>query len=203
MDARRFAPATSRNRDPILAVLARLVPAGAHVLEIAAGSGEHACFFASQLPVASWQPTDLDAESRASIDAWRSAAHAEKLLPALELDVTTNTHPAHSADVVLCINMIHISPWQATLGLMATAARVLRPGGALVLYGPYRRDGAHTAPSNEDFDASLRGRDPRWGVRDLEEVVRAAAECGFSHEEVVSMPANNLMLIFRGPSPRS
>ncbi|MBK8999444.1 MAG: DUF938 domain-containing protein [Myxococcales bacterium] len=197
MDARRFAPATARNREPILAVLERYVSEGARVLEIAAGSGEHACFFAERLPVAEWVPTDADAESRASIDAWRVHSGAARVAPALELDVTASAWPVSRADVVLCVNMIHISPWEATLGLLSGSAKLLPAGGVLFLYGPYRRFGAHTAPSNADFDASLRARDPRWGVRDLEAVSAAAGEAGFALEEVVAMPANNLSVVLR------
>ncbi len=197
MDARRFAPATARNREPILAVLERTVPPGARVLEIAAGSGEHACFFAERLPVAEWQPTDPDAESRASIDAWRAHSGAGRVAPALELDVTARVWPVSRADFVLCVNMIHISPWEATLGLLSGSAKLLPTGGVLVLYGPYRRFGAHTASSNADFDASLRARDPRWGVRDLEAVAAEAERAGFALDEVVAMPANNFSVVFR------
>lgn len=197
MDARRFAPATARNREPILAVLERTVPAGARVLEIAAGSGEHACFFAERLPVAEWQPTDPDPESLESIDAWRAHSGAARVAPALELDVTASVWPVSRADFVLCVNMIHISPWEATLGLLSGSARLLPTGGVLFLYGPYRRFGAHTAPSNADFDASLRARDPRWGVRDLEAVAAEAERAGFVLDEVVAMPANNFSVVFR------
>lgn len=197
MDARRFAPATARNREPILAVLERTVPPGARVLEIAAGSGEHACFFAERLPVAEWQPTDPDAESRASIDAWRAHSGAARVAPALELDVTARVWPVSRADFVLCVNMIHISPWEATFGLLSGSAKLLPTGGVLVLYGPYRRFGAHTASSNADFDASLRARDPRWGVRDLEAVAAEAERAGFALDEVVAMPANNFSVVFR------
>lgn len=197
MDARRFAPATARNREPLLAVLERTVPAGARVLEIAAGSGEHACFFAERLPVAEWQPTDPDPESLASIDAWRAHSGAARVAPALELDVTASAWPVSHADLVLCVNMIHISPWEATLGLLSGSASLLPTGGVLFLYGPYRRFGAHTAPSNADFDASLRARDPRWGVRDLEAVAAAAERAGFVLDEVVAMPANNFSVVFR------
>lgn len=197
MDARRFAPATARNREPILAVLERTVPPGARVLEIAAGSGEHACFFAERLPVAEWQPTDPDAESRASIDAWRAHSGAGRVAPALELDVTARVWPVSRADFVLCVNMIHISPWEATFGLLSGSAKLLPTGGVLVLYGPYRRFGAHTASSNADFDASLRARDPRWGVRDLEAVAAEAERAGFALDEVVAMPANNFSVVFR------
>ena len=199
MDARRFAPATLRNREPILEVLRRFVPSGARVLEIAAGSGEHAGFFAARLPVAEWQPTDPDPDSRASIDAWCDHFGVEALRPALALDVTANPWPVAHADAVVCINMIHISPWAATQSLMHGAARVLEPRGALFLYGPYRRFGAHTSASNEAFDASLRARDPSWGVRDLEEVTRVAEGAGLMFEELVAMPANNFSVVFRQP----
>lgn len=199
MDARRFAPATERNREPILEVLRRFLRPEARVLEIAAGSGEHACFFAARLPVAEWQPTDPDADSRASIDAWRAHVRLDQVRPALALDVTAEPWPVTRTDAVVCINMIHISPWAATLGLMRGAARVLEPGGVLFLYGPYRRSGAHTAPSNEAFDASLRARDPSWGVRDLEAVTRAAEDAGLVSEEAVAMPANNFAVVFRRP----
>lgn len=199
MDARRFAPATERNREPILAVLARVIGTGARVLEIAAGSGEHACFFAARLPVAEWQPTDPDADSRASIDAWRAHTRLDHVRPALALDVTAEPWPVTRTDAVVCINMIHISPWAATLGLMRGVTRVLEPGGLLFLYGPYRRFGAHTAPSNETFDASLRARDPSWGVRDLEAVTRVAEDAGLVFEELVAMPANNFSVMFRRP----
>ncbi|MCC6902284.1 MAG: DUF938 domain-containing protein [Polyangiaceae bacterium] len=199
MDARRFAPATERNREPILEVLRRFLRPEARVLEIAAGSGEHACFFAARLPVAEWQPTDPDADSRASIDAWRAHVRLDQVRPALALDVTAEPWPVTRTDAVVCINMIHISPWAATLGLMRGATRVLEPGGVLFLYGPYRRSGAHTAPSNEAFDASLRARDPSWGVRDLEAVTRAAEDAGLVSEEVVAMPANNFAVVFRRP----
>lgn len=199
MDARRFAPATLRNREPILEVLRRFVPSGARVLEIAAGSGEHAGFFAARLPVVEWQPTDPDPDSRASIDAWRDHFGVEALRPALALDVTADPWPVAHADAVVCINMIHISPWAATQSLMHGAARVLEPRGALFLYGPYRRFGAHTSASNEAFDASLRARDPSWGVRDLEEVTRVAEGAGLMFEELVAMPANNFSVVFRQP----
>ncbi len=197
-DARRFAPATERNRAPILDVLRRVVPAGARVLEVASGTGEHAVFFAQQLPVASWQPTDRDAASLPSIDAWAAHERAEKVLPARVLDVEATPWPfaSGSFDALFCANMIHISPWSATLALFAGAA-ALPPGGVAVLYGPYRIGGAHTAPSNVAFDESLRSRDARWGVRDLERVVEVAREHGLEHVETVAMPANNQTVVFR------
>ena len=192
---RRFAPATTRNREPILEVLAGVVPAGAHVLEIASGSGEHAVFLAERLPVESWQPTDPDADARASIDAWSAELSARKVLPALDLDVMRSPWPVRRGDVVVCINMIHISPWPACEALLRGAAAILPDGGTLYLYGPYRRGGAHTAPSNAAFDASLRARDPRWGVRDLEAVAELAAREGLALREVVPMPANNFSVV--------
>ena len=197
-DPRRFAPATERNRDPILAVLRRVVPADARVLEIASGSGEHAAYFSRELPVASWQPTDFDDGARAGIDAWATHAGATKMLPAKALDVEAKPwpFPPASIDVVFCANMSHIAPWSACLGLLDGARAVLAAGGLLVLYGPYRVGGAHTAPSNEAFDASLRSRDARWGVRDLETVIAEAEKRGFTHRETVGMPANNLMVVF-------
>ena len=169
------------------------------MLEIASGTGEHAVFLAPRLQVASWQPSDPDPESRRSIDAWRAHAKAERVLPALDLDVTFHPWPslADAPDVVMSVNMIHISPWSACEGLLDGAAALLAPGKLLYLYGPYRRGGQHTSPSNEAFDASLRSRHPEWGVRALEEVEKAAAGRGFSLTEVVQMPANNLSLIFQ------
>lgn len=199
-DPRRSAPATGRNREPILDVLRRVVPGGARVLEIASGTGEHATFLAERLPVTAWQPTDPDEPSRASVDAWRAQLGTTKVLPARALDVHEDPWPddARAADVVVCINMIHISPWSATGALFRGAAVALPPGGVLYLYGPYRRGGAHTAPSNEAFDASLRARDPAWGVRDIEAVLDEAARRGLSPHPVhavTEMPANNLSVV--------
>lgn len=197
-DRRRFAPATARNREPILEVLRAHLKLGANVLEIASGTGEHAIFLAPRLGVASWQPTDPDADARASIDAWRAHEGASVIRPALALDVTAQWPTlAPAPDVVVCINMIHISPWRATLALFDGAATLLAGGSVLFLYGPYKRGGMHTAPSNEAFDTSLRARDPEWGVRDLDEVTAAAEERGFERTAVVEMPANNLSVLFR------
>ncbi|MCW5833601.1 MAG: DUF938 domain-containing protein [Labilithrix sp.] len=204
-DPRRFAPATARNRDAILAVLRRFVVPGANVLEIASGTGEHAVYLAPRLEVASWQPTDPDADARRSIDAWRAEARADRVLPARELDVTAPWPRLTPApDAIVCVNMIHIAPWSACLGLLDGAAAVLAPGARLYLYGPYRRNGAHTAPSNEAFDASLRARDPAWGVRDLEAVTAEAAARGLALAEVVEMPANNLSVVLgKAAAPES
>ncbi len=192
-----FSPSTARNRGPILEVLARVVPAGARVLEIASGSGEHAVWFAEHLPSVIWVPSDPDAAARASIDAWRAHGGLANVLPALALEATQAPWPLTRADAVVCINMIHISPWRATEALVEGASAILPRGGVLFTYGPYRRSGAHTAPSNAAFDASLRARDPAWGVRDLEAVESAARAKGFALEEIVEMPANNLSLVFR------
>lgn len=194
-DARRFAPAAARNREPILAVLRGHLPASGTALEIASGSGEHAVAFAAAFPSLVWQPSDPDPANRASIAAWIAAEGSPNLLPPVDLDATAEIWPLATADAVLCINMIHIAPWAACIGLLRGAARLLAPGGLLYLYGPFKRDGAHTAPSNAAFDESLRARDPAWGVRDLDEVSEAAE--GFVPPTVVAMPANNLSVLFR------
>ena len=203
-DPRRFAPAAARNRDPILAALRPRLPAAGLVLEVASGSGEHAIHLAAALPALTFQPSDPDPGARASIDAWAAKAGLANIRPALALDAAAADWPAAAADAVVCINMIHIAPWAACEGLVRGAARLLPAGGPLILYGPYRRDGRHTAPSNAAFDADLRARDPAWGVRDLEAVAALAAGQGFGPPEAVEMPANNLTVIFRrldGPAP--
>ena len=196
-DARRYAPSVARNKDAIAGVLARYLPSSGLVLEIASGSGEHAVHFASTFPALVFQPTDPSEEARASIAAWRQEAALPNMRAPLALDVTAAPWPINHADAVTCINMIHIAPWEATLGLMAGAARIIPPGGLLFLYGPYKRAGQHTAPSNAEFDASLRERDARWGVRDLETVAAEATAMGFAAPMIEAMPANNLSLIFR------
>jgi SAM-dependent methyltransferase len=196
-DSRLYCPHVARNREPILAVLKRVLPRTGLVLEIASGSGEHAAFFASALPSLSWQPTEVDADALASIAAHRAAAAAPNLLAPLRLDTTMQPWPVARADAIVCNNMVHISPWAATEGLMRGARRLLPPGGVVYLYGPYRLDGRHTAPSNEAFDAWLRSQNPAWGVRDLGEVSELAGRCGLDLAETVPMPANNLSVIFR------
>ena len=196
-DARRFAPAVARNKAAITEVLGRHLPASGLVLEIASGSGEHALHFAAHFPALSFQPTDPDVAALASIAAWRAEAQLANLLPPLMLDVMADDRPVQKADAMVCINMIHIAPWEATAGLIRGAARILSPGAMLFLYGPFRRGGAHTAPSNAEFDASLRTQDARWGVRDLEAVAEIAHTAGFAAPVVEAMPANNLSLIFR------
>jgi ribosomal protein S18 acetylase RimI-like enzyme len=195
-DPRIVAAPTGRNREPILEVLRRVLPARGRVLELASGSGEHAVHFARALPGLVFQPSDPDGARRASIAAYASDASLPNLLPPIDLDATA-TWPDVAADAVLCINMIHIAPWAAAEGLVRGAAKL---GAMLILYGPYRRHGRHTAPSNEAFDADLRSRNAAWGVRDMEAVAGLAAANGYASPEVVPMPANNVMLIFRRPA---
>jgi SAM-dependent methyltransferase len=194
---RFHAPATERNREPIAAVLEGVLPAEGLVLEIAAGSGEHAVHFAGRFPNLLWQPTDPDPEALASIAAWREEAGLANLLEPQRLDAAAPDWPVAAADAILCVNMVHISPWAATEGLMRGAGALLPPGGPLILYGPYRRAEAPTAPSNEAFDASLRSRNPDWGLRDLAAVKAEAARHGLGFERLHEMPANNLTLVFR------
>jgi SAM-dependent methyltransferase len=192
------APSTARNREPILEVLRTVLPERGLVLEIAAGGGEHALYCAAALPGLTWRPTDPDETALASIAAWRDHAGTDNLLPPLRLDASAPaTWPVEQADAVVNINMIHISPWAAAEGLMAGAGRVLPEGGVLFLYGPYREDGVETAPSNLAFDASLKSRDRRWGLRRLEDVRDLAAANGMTLERRLAMPANNLSLVFR------
>jgi len=196
-DPRIYRPHVVRNRDPILDVLKRVLPPQGLVVEVASGSGEHAAYFAGNLPALTWQPTDPDPRALASIAAHRTAAGAENLLPPLHLDVTAAEWPINRADAIVCNNMIHIAPWAAAEGLIAGAQRLLSEDGILYLYGPYRIDGRHTAPSNEDFDADLRARNAQWGIRDLADVTELAKGHGFALNEIVPMPANNLSVIFR------
>ncbi len=206
------APATARNRAPILAVLTRwladgpVLEGGARpplaVLEIASGTGQHAVHFAAALPHLRWQPSDPDPDHLASIEAWRSASPEAGVAAPLRLDVRSAQWPAGPFDAVFNANMIHIAPWPVAEAFFAGAARVLADGGLLFLYGPFRVGGRHTAPSNEAFDADLRRRDPAWGVRDLERVVAQAAGEGLSLVEANEMPANNKLLVFRR-SPRA
>lgn len=189
--------AATRNRDPILAVLRRILPASGLVLEIASGTGAHAAYVASALPALDWQPSDRDETMFASIVAHAVDAAATNVREPLRLDVTVPNWPLAHADAIVCINMIHIAPWRATEGLLAGAARVLPAGGPLYLYGPYKVDGRHTADSNAAFDASLRVRNPEWGVRDLGEVAALAARHGLTLAETVPMPTNNLSVVLR------
>lgn len=196
-DQRLEYPATQRNRDVILDVLRSTLPASGLVLEIASGSGEHAVHFAKAFPGLSFQPSDPEIEALQSIAAWTRETGATNILPPVMLDASAETWPVTSADAILCINMIHISPWRATEGLMRGASRILRAGAPLYLYGPYRQAGVVTAPSNEAFDASLKSRNAEWGLRDLETVSKLAHEAEFSAPSVTPMPANNLSVVFR------
>lgn len=191
------APAVARNRDAILGVLARTLPAAGTVLEIASGSGEHAVHFARALPHLIWQPSDPEPVALRSILAHGREAALPNLREPLVLDAALPDWPARHAEAIVCINMIHIAPWSAAVGLMAGAGRLLPPGAPLILYGPFREEGVPTAPSNAAFDADLRARDPRWGLRAAEEVGRLAASHGLSFAERIAMPANNLILVYR------
>ncbi|MCB9594281.1 MAG: DUF938 domain-containing protein [Sandaracinaceae bacterium] len=195
--ARLHSDACERNRDPILAVLQEVFPREGLALEIAAGTGMHAVHFAPAFPELAWQPTDYADDALVSIEAWRRDAGAPNLRAPLRLDVTADPWPVERADAIFNANMIHISPFACTHGILAGAARVLADGGPLVMYGPYKIGGEHTAPSNARFDESLRARDPSWGVRDLDEVIRLAEAAGLAYERRVSMPANNLCVIYR------
>ncbi|MBE7416523.1 MAG: DUF938 domain-containing protein [Ideonella sp.] len=192
---RRHAPATLRNREPIARVLREQLPVSGKVLEVASGSGEHCAFFAGLFPGLVWQPTDPDPDALGSIAGW--CAGLANVLPPLALDATAADWPVAAADAVLCINMAHISPWQATLGLVTGAGRLLADGAPLILYGPWRRAGVQTAPSNEAFDASLKARDPRWGLRRVEDLDAAAGARGFARTRLIEMPANNVVLVYR------
>ncbi|MEO1148873.1 MAG: DUF938 domain-containing protein [Cyanobacteria bacterium J06638_22] len=211
-DTRQFAPATQRNREPILAVLQRILPPTGTVFEISSGTGEHAIFLAPNLHPRQWLPSDPDPIARASIIAWSHDCPAENLHPPLAIDarekiwaierpdvrdrLSTLDLEQHPIQAIANINMIHIAPWAACLGLMAGAERLLPSGGVLYLYGPFKQNGQHTAPSNEAFDGSLRWQNPEWGVRDLEEVVAIAQNHQLTLTDVIPMPANNFSVVF-------
>lgn len=193
---RRSSPSAARNREPILDVLRRVLPAKGLVLEIASGTGEHAAHFAGALPGLEWQPTDPDEVSRHSIAAWRAEVDLPNLRAPLALDATAANWPIGRADAIVCINMLHISPWAATVGLVAGAGRLLPAGAPLIVYGPFRRAGVPIAPSNAAFDQSLKARDSAWGLREVDLVAAEARTQALSLHEIVPMPANNLTLIF-------
>lgn len=201
-DGKRHAPATLRNREAIAAVLRDFLPAQGVVLEVASGSGEHVVHFARVFPMLDWQPSDPDPAALASIAAWAGEADLSNIAPPLRLDASTpDDWPVAQADAILCINMVHISPWDATLGLLRGAGRLLPAGGLLYLYGPYLQEGIETAPSNLAFDQSLKARNPAWGIRSVESVSAAARAQGLVLAAVIAMPANNLSLIFRRDLP--
>jgi hypothetical protein len=193
----RHAPATLRNRAPILEVLHRVLPPTGVLLEVASGSGEHAVHFAAALPDWIFQPSDVDPSALASIAAWIDETGLPNVRPPLRLDVTSESWPVEPVQAVFSANLVHIAPPEAARGLMAGASRHLVAGGILVVYGPFRVGGVHTAPSNEAFDADLQARDAAWGVRDLEWLQELGAGSGLALEQRVDMPANNQTLIFR------
>ncbi len=196
-DGRWFIASADRNKGPILAVLERVLPRTGCVLEIGSGTGQQVVHFGTALPRLTWQPSDPDPEFRKSVETWIAAERLENVRAPIELNVLARPWPVTRADAIVCINMIHVAPWAATAALLGGASEVLPDGGPLFLYGPYRRDGGHTAPSNAAFDAQLRAQDPAWGLRDLEAVVELAGAAGLELEEVVDMPANNFSVAFR------
>jgi SAM-dependent methyltransferase len=196
-DGRWVAPAAERNKGPILKVLQRVLPPRGLVLEIGSGTGQHVVHFAKAMSHLSWQPSDPDAENRRSIALWSRVEELSNVRAPRALDVRVRPWPIDAADAVVCINVVHVSPWAATLALFDGAGEALPPEGVLFLYGPYRRGGRHTAPSNEKFDADLRAHDPEWGLRDVDELAVGADRAGFALAEIVDMPANNFSLVFR------
>lgn len=199
-------PAAERNRKVILEVLKEVLPPSGTVLEVSSGTGQHAAFFAPELAPRRWQPSEFERALIGSIEAWGERVPEANLFPPITLDASApvwpveETPPDPPISAIVNINMIHIAPWEAALGLLAGAGRILPPGGILYLYGPYRRGGVHTVSSNEDFDRSLQARDPQWGVRDLDEVEAAAKGEGLVLDRVIEMPVNNLSVVFRKPA---
>lgn len=203
-DGRQFAPATARNREAILEILKDELPSKGTLLEIASGTGEHGHYFTPHFPNLTWQPTDYLSENLSSISAWQAYETRGNFLPPKVLDATSTIWPVEDTDyphknitAIFNANMIHIAPWQVCVGLFEGAGRVLETGGLLFLYGPYKINGAHTAPSNADFDAWLKNRDPDFGVRDLEAVSDLGQANGLSHSKSLPMPANNFIQIFK------
>ncbi len=209
LDLRRYAPATQRNREPILTVLQQVLPPTGTILEISSGTGEHGIFMAPQLAPRYWLPSDPNPDARASIAAWQRFAPCDNMYPPIDLDASSSEWSIESGSVTIGdltqqpitalvnINMIHIAPKSAYLGLFAGANRILPIGGILYLYGPFKQGGVHTAPSNAAFDASLRSQNPEWGVRDLEEITTVAQSHNLALQKVYPMPANNLSVVFK------
>ena len=202
-DARKYAPATQRNREPILKVLSEVLPTTGTILEVASGTGEHAVYFAPRLSPRRWLPTEQNPSLLASIQAWAEQFPADNLEPVLPLDASMSTWTVEQGKLpdspivaIVNINMIHISPWSTCLGLMAGAGRILPPGGILYLYGPFKQNGEHTAPSNAAFDESLRAQNPDWGVRNLQDVIAAANNEHLNLKATYQMPTNNLSVVF-------
>jgi Protein of unknown function (DUF938) len=199
-DLRRYAPATERNREPILAILQQVLPPTGTILEISSGTGEHGVFMTPQLASRHWLPSDPDPDARASIQAWQQFVPCDRMYPPIDLDASSDrwvVEPQSPITAIVNINMIHIAPKSAYLGLFAGARRILTIGGILYLYGPFKQGGVHTAPSNATFDQSLRSRNSEWGVRDLEEIITVAASHQLELQQVYPMPANNLSVVFR------
>jgi len=196
-DLRQYAPATLRNRDLILGILRDVLPTKGVILEIASGSGEHVVHFARSFPDLVFQPSDREPKSLESVAAWVEATRVANVLAPTVLDVSQSAWPIASADGIICINMVHISPWEATLGLVKGAAAILPSTAPFYLYGPYKREGFATAPTNQAFDRSLRDRNATWGLRDLDAVAAAAQSVGFSVPTITEMPVNNLSVVFR------
>ena len=193
---RRSAPTTQRNREPIATVLRDWLPPTGLVLEIASGTGEHAVHFAREFPQLEWQPSDVEPLALSSIEAWRADSGLPNLREPVVLDAASSTWPIARADALLSINMVHISPWESALGLLDGAARLLPTGSPLILYGPWLTDEVETAPSNLAFDSDLKRRDPRWGLRRVEDFAAQAGVRGLKLADQRAMPANNRMLLF-------
>ncbi len=200
LDRRRYAPATERNREPILAVLQQVLPPTGTILEISSGTGEHAIFMAPQLAPRDWLPSDPNPDARASIKAWQQSVPCDNIYPPIDLDASSAEWLVESKEpitAIVNINMIHIAPKSAYMGLFAGAQRILPIGGILYLYGPFKEGGVHTAPSNAAFDESLQSQNPAWGIRDLEEITTVAQSHNLALQKVYSMPANNLSVVFK------
>jgi SAM-dependent methyltransferase len=196
-DGRLVSPSAERNKGPIAEILMRVLPAQGEVLEVSSGTGQHVLHFAQAMPHLRWQPTEQDADSLKSIESWLRQSPVPNVRAPLRLDVHDTIWPVHQVAAVLCINMIHIAPPSAAEALLRGAGKVIAPGGLLFLYGPYRRQGEHTAPSNQAFDDRLKAQNPEWGVRNLEDIVRLASIVGLALEQTHDMPANNLSVVFR------
>ena len=198
---KQYAPATQRNREHILEVLLRVLPSSGDILEVASGTGEHSLFFAPAFSPRLWIPSDPNPIARDSIEAWREESLIDNIQPPLNINVENSSWEIENKELnittIVNINMIHISPWKACLGLMEGANRILPSEGILYLYGPYKQGGKHTAPSNESFNQYLRGENPEWGVKNLEDVIKVAEDKGLIFQEKVDMPANNLSVILQ------